>query len=59
MDDDKDQTPPPRRMMKCSYSRGRDDKTHEPVPSDPKAAFFEARPDEPMDKFYCGCWGWE
>lgn len=22
-------------------------------------AFFEARPDEPTDNFYCGCRGWD
>lgn len=21
--------------------------------------FFEACPDKPYDKFYCGCWGWD
>lgn len=60
------------RMMRCSYAsrpehaerhpgggseRGR---TFESVrPSNPQAAFFEARPDEAEDRFYCGCWGWD
>jgi len=28
-------------------------------PSSPKLAFFESRPGEPYDKFYCGCRGWD
>jgi len=27
--------------------------------SDPKLAFFEAHPDRPHDRFYCGCKGWD
>ena len=29
------------------------------VPSDPNLAFFEARPDQELDRFYCGCFGWD
>ena len=28
-------------------------------PSSPGLPFFEARPGEPHDRFYCGCWGWD
>jgi len=28
-------------------------------PSTDHLAFFEHRPDEPYDRFYCGCWGWD
>ncbi len=28
------------------------------VPSKPNLAFFEAQPDQPYDKFYCGCLSW-
>lgn len=29
------------------------------VDSSPRLAFFEHRPDEEFDKYYCGCWGWD
>ena len=29
------------------------------VESRPDLAFFTARPDSPMDEYYCGCKGWE
>ena len=47
------------RMMKCSYTRGRNGETHKPVPSKLTAAFFEYRPDREFDEYYCGCWGWD
>jgi len=27
--------------------------------SSPDLAFFEHKPKERYDRFYCGCWGWE
>ena len=24
-----------------------------------RLAFFEHRPDQPHDRYYCGCWGWD
>lgn len=51
------------RLMHCSYMRGRNGKPcaarENPIPSDPKAAFFAHKPDEEFDQFYCGCWGWD
>ncbi len=29
------------------------------VDSDPSLAFFEHKPDEDYDRYYCGCWGWD
>ena len=28
-------------------------------PSTDNLAFFEHRPSEPHDRYYCGCWGWD
>ena len=47
------------RTMICSYRHGRGGKVHEPTPSKWGAAFFEYRPDDEHDRFYCGCWGWD
>ncbi len=30
-----------------------------PVVSDQDLPFFEYRPDEEYDMFFCGCWGWD
>lgn len=47
------------RMAKCSYSKGRDGKPCLSMkPSSPDLAFFESKPNEEYDRFYCGCWGW-
>lgn len=27
--------------------------------SSPELAFFEHRPKEPRDRYYCGCFGWD
>ena len=32
---------------------------HAVAPSSPNLPFFEHRPNEPMDRYYCGCFGWE
>lgn len=40
------------RTMVCSYGGNE-------RPSDPKAAFFEARPLAKHDVYYCGCYGWD
>lgn len=57
-----DDTPPDLtgRRAKCSYRKRRDGQlcTSE-VDSSPNEAFFEYRPDEPFDRYYCGCWGWD
>lgn len=60
------------RIAKCAYSGCRTNPrkcTHygeygpdgrSQAPSDPeKLPFFEHKPDEPYDLFYCGCHGWE
>ncbi len=47
------------RQMLCSYRVKRNGDNHVPVPSDPSRAFFEHKPDEEYDRYYCGCWGWD
>lgn len=47
------------RMALCVDRHGRDGKGHTPVPSRWNMAFFEYRPDQEYDQFYCGCWGWD
>jgi hypothetical protein len=37
----------------CSYNHSGS------VPSSTDLAFFEHRPNESTDKYYCGCWGWD
>jgi hypothetical protein len=52
---DKVNTNPPKvemRQAECSYCNRR-------VPSNIHLAFFEHKPNEPYDKFYCGCRGWD
>ena len=47
------------RMAKCTYHTGRDKATkHDPVPSHWGLAFFQAKPEDAFDRYYCGCWGW-
>ncbi len=40
------------RTARCSYGGNE-------VPSSTKLAFFEHRPNEPHDRYYCGCYGWD
>jgi hypothetical protein len=40
------------RIALCGYC-------HAQVESNTKLAFFEYRPNEAYDKYYCGCEGWE
>lgn len=50
------------RMMRCAYRHGQDGHVcagRTPRPSNPQAAFFASKPDEPYDEFYDGCWGWD
>ena len=47
------------RMALCGYKTRKDGSTHTPIPSAWGLAFFEYRPDQELDKFYCGCWGWD
>lgn len=49
------------RMARCSYfpRGGKQGKCQEPQPSTTALAFFESRPDQPFDRYYCGCWGWD
>jgi hypothetical protein len=48
------------RMAECCYARGRDGKPcRKKVPSSFDLAFFEHRPDQETDLYYCGCWGWD
>lgn len=41
------------RIAQCSYG------DHRPVPSSIALPFFEYRPSEPEDLYYCGCFGWD
>ena len=45
----------------CSYfgSRTRSGICQGKTESSWDLAFFEYRPDEKFDRFYCGCWGWD
>ena len=43
----------------CGYKTRRDGSLHTPIPSQWGLAFFEYRPDKPMDTYYCGCYGWD
>lgn len=48
------------RFAVCCYSRGRNGKPcKNRVPSSFSLAFFEYRPNEETDLYYCGCWGWD
>ena len=40
------------RKARCSYGGAE-------VASSTRLAFFEHRPNEPFDKYYCGCFGWD
>lgn len=59
------------RMARCSYAMPGEER-HSPTagpyagrsyasltPSGPGLAFFEHRPEQAEDRFYCGCWGWD
>ena len=56
------------RKAKCCYSHSSPsnpfkensfDRLVDTVPSSLKLPFFEYKPDQEYDKFYCGCWGWD
>lgn len=48
------------RMAKCTYLKKRNGKPHDgAVLSSVDLPFFESKPDEPFDAYYCGCWGWD
>lgn len=59
------------RVARCSYYGStpsgrnhsgpckRGEPCHCEKPSSPDLAFFEYRPAEDTDRFYCGCWGWD
>lgn len=49
------------RRATCSYRKGRHGQRHDPsgVPSSLSLPFFEHHPDQPTDRYYCGCWGWD
>lgn len=32
---------------------------HRQKPSSWKLPFFQHQPDQPHDRYYCGCWGWD
>jgi len=40
------------RTALCSYGGNE-------VPSRPDLAFFEHRPNDKHDRYYCGCYGWD
>ncbi len=41
------------RKARCSYGN------HGITASDLRLAFFEYKPDQETDRYYCGCWGWD
>jgi hypothetical protein len=50
------------RELQKAYERG--ERTQSQVckcerPSSESLAFFEAKPEEEYDRFYCGCYGWD
>lgn len=49
------------RVAVCAYypRGGRYHKCPEPVPSSTALAFFEHKPGEARDRYYCGCFGWD
>lgn len=48
------------RFATCSYSRRRDGKPcTSRRPSSFDLPFFEHRPRNDTDEYYCGCWGWD
>jgi hypothetical protein len=61
------------RMARCSYAlrNHEEDGSHQAgkvrgsaagqpdQPSSFRLAFFAHKPDQPMDEYYCGCWGWD
>lgn len=44
------------RQAICTQHKGA---SNNPVPSNWELPFFEYRPNEKYDKYYCGCWGWD
>lgn len=49
------------RMARCTYRHDRAGREHMVFrPSSNTLAFFNHRPDQEQDEFYCGdCWGWD
>ena len=41
------------RYAQCSYG------DHAVVPTRPTLPFFQSRPDDSRDRYYCGCYGWD
>lgn len=41
------------RFAHCGYG------PHARVPSSTSLAFFEYKPDQDEDRYYCGCYGWD
>jgi hypothetical protein len=46
------------RQACCGYSRSGEN-IHAIVPSSKELAFFESKPDQEYDTYYCGCLGWD
>jgi len=44
------------RTARCSYYAA---KCQKEEPSSPSLAFFEHKPAEAHDRYYCGCFGWD
>jgi hypothetical protein len=42
----------------CNKGEAKDGK-HGIIPSSPNLAFFEHKPAEKYDEYYCGCFGWD
>jgi hypothetical protein len=49
------------RMADCSYPDGKygSHAGGRQAPSSTSLPFFQHRPDQPTDLYYCGCWGWD
>jgi hypothetical protein len=48
------------RKARCVYASPRPgDKCKGEVASNWELPFFEYRPSDSHDKYYCGCWGWD
>lgn len=42
-----------KRMAHCQYGCGNKKESSTALP------FFESRPDDEEDRYYCGCYGWD
>lgn len=56
--DEVDESPPTLegRKARCTYYGA---KCRSETDSNTKLAFFEYQPDQELDRYYCGCYGWD